>query len=290
MPKSQAAMEYLTTYGWAILIIIIVIAGLFSLGVFNGNSYGAKAKEGACDVYRPYGPSTTQLINLQGLCSTDPPQSVAYFNGKNSQVNIPVSALLAPSNQVTVSVWIYANSSSTSTQAVVSKTTSSSPNGYFLGTTSGWSNVDFYVVIGGSPKGSAFSKSLLNNGWHNIVGTFNGFAVSTYVDGSLVGTTSSGSNVLSVASTNLTLGDEPGTSDYFAGRMSNVQVYNTSLSANQINTMYFAGIGEPPQRLQNLVGWWPLNGDMIDYSGDANNGAGNTLFFSSSWISGYTAP
>ena len=35
MFKSQAAVEYLTTYGWAILIIAIVIAALYSVGLFN---------------------------------------------------------------------------------------------------------------------------------------------------------------------------------------------------------------------------------------------------------------
>jgi hypothetical protein len=34
--KAQSAMEYLMTYGWAILIISIVLGSLFSLGVFNG--------------------------------------------------------------------------------------------------------------------------------------------------------------------------------------------------------------------------------------------------------------
>ncbi len=33
--KSQAAMEFLMTYGWAILIIMVVMAILFSLDVFN---------------------------------------------------------------------------------------------------------------------------------------------------------------------------------------------------------------------------------------------------------------
>ncbi|MEW6329121.1 MAG: hypothetical protein AB1468_03310 [Candidatus Micrarchaeota archaeon] len=31
----QAAMEYLMTYGWAILIIVVVLAALFIMGVFN---------------------------------------------------------------------------------------------------------------------------------------------------------------------------------------------------------------------------------------------------------------
>jgi hypothetical protein len=34
--RSQSAMEYLMTYGWAILIIAIALASLFSLGIFGG--------------------------------------------------------------------------------------------------------------------------------------------------------------------------------------------------------------------------------------------------------------
>jgi hypothetical protein len=35
MRKGQAAMEFLMTYGWAILIVIAVIAALFAMGVFK---------------------------------------------------------------------------------------------------------------------------------------------------------------------------------------------------------------------------------------------------------------
>ena len=37
--RLQAALEYLTTYGWAILIIAIAIAALFALGVFNAQGF-----------------------------------------------------------------------------------------------------------------------------------------------------------------------------------------------------------------------------------------------------------
>jgi hypothetical protein len=40
MRKAQSAMEYLMTYGWSILIVAVVLAVLFSLGVFNANSGG----------------------------------------------------------------------------------------------------------------------------------------------------------------------------------------------------------------------------------------------------------
>ncbi len=35
--KLQSAMEYLMTYGWAILIIAVVMVALFSLGILGGN-------------------------------------------------------------------------------------------------------------------------------------------------------------------------------------------------------------------------------------------------------------
>ncbi len=35
MKKAQAAMEYLMTYGWAIIIVIIVAAALYAMGLFN---------------------------------------------------------------------------------------------------------------------------------------------------------------------------------------------------------------------------------------------------------------
>jgi hypothetical protein len=37
--KSQSAMEYLMTYGWAILIVAVVLGALYSLGIFNGSNF-----------------------------------------------------------------------------------------------------------------------------------------------------------------------------------------------------------------------------------------------------------
>ena len=38
--KAQTAMEYLMTYGWAILIVIVVIAALYAMGVFTPQAAG----------------------------------------------------------------------------------------------------------------------------------------------------------------------------------------------------------------------------------------------------------
>ncbi len=37
--RAQGALEYLITYGWAILIIVIIGGALFALGVFNPSSW-----------------------------------------------------------------------------------------------------------------------------------------------------------------------------------------------------------------------------------------------------------
>ncbi|MEM0201836.1 MAG: hypothetical protein QXR73_01515, partial [Candidatus Micrarchaeaceae archaeon] len=61
--KSQSAMEYLMTYGWAILIIAVVLAALFELGVFNPLTFAPKASPGSCQVVRPEGAGTTNFIS-----------------------------------------------------------------------------------------------------------------------------------------------------------------------------------------------------------------------------------
>jgi hypothetical protein len=39
--KAQSAMEYLTTYSWAIIIIALALAALYALGLFNPTSFAS---------------------------------------------------------------------------------------------------------------------------------------------------------------------------------------------------------------------------------------------------------
>ncbi|MFA6328681.1 MAG: hypothetical protein WCY41_04515 [Candidatus Micrarchaeia archaeon] len=40
--KAQAAMEYLVTYGWALLVLVIAVAYLLSSGAFSANSFASQ--------------------------------------------------------------------------------------------------------------------------------------------------------------------------------------------------------------------------------------------------------
>ncbi|MCL5262302.1 MAG: LamG domain-containing protein, partial [Candidatus Marsarchaeota archaeon] len=60
---------------------------------------------------------------------------------------------------------------------------------------------------------------------------------------------------------------------YFNGSIADVQVYNSTLSAAQVSQLYREGINSGPIGNAKLVGWWPLDGNANDYSGNGNNGA-----------------
>ncbi len=48
------------------------------------------------------------------------------------------------------------------------------------------------------------------------------------------------------------------------------------------------GIGGAPIDLQNLVGWWPPDGNANGYSGNENNGVLSYVACTGSWTSNYT--
>ncbi len=277
MPKAQSAMEYLITYSWALIIIAVALASLYSLGFFDANTFASRAQPGACQVLRPYGPGTVQLVNLQGVCSSNIPKFVAMFNGRSSQISIPSFGYLNLTNKLTITAWIYSNSSA-ATQDVASRRSSY----IFPSTTDGWSHVALNLYTG-----SLTANYPGLNSWHFVAATYNGFAMSIYVDGSLAGASSQTGNV-ATNNNMLEIGVGPGSAGWFSGEVSNLQIYNASLNSNQILSQYIKGIGGPPSLLQNLVGWWPLNGDFNDYSGNGDNGAASNIIFSTNWARTYT--
>jgi hypothetical protein len=88
--KAQAAMEFLTTYGWAILILGVVLAGLGYLGVFNPSSYiksSCQLDAGlACPVFSAFYDNNTSLSYID----------MAVQNNLNDRVEITNLSLSTP--------------------------------------------------------------------------------------------------------------------------------------------------------------------------------------------------
>ncbi|MFP3278658.1 MAG: LamG domain-containing protein [Candidatus Micrarchaeota archaeon] len=300
--KAQSAMEYLMTYGWAILIISVVLAALFQLGVFNPMTFAPKAPPGACQVFRPNGPYTTSFINLEGVCSGELPQYVLE-GGPNPNTYVAANdntfnSTFANTDSLTVANWIYELPNS---GCELSTINIYAPNWQFptpifrFGVSGGgWSpNRVMLELFTTSTQTNMFSSnSVPYNSWHFIAATYNGNYVNFYIDGVPAGVTSYNSIVSTGPRSEVVIGGNPyaGCSNFFPGYISNIQLYNTSLSANDIQALYLEGIGGAPIRLQNLVAWWPLNGNANDYSGNNNNGQASNVNFVSNWYNGYTPP
>ena len=285
-------MEYLMTYGWAILIIAVVLAALFQLGVFNSTNFAPKAPPGACQVFRPNGPGSTQFINTEGVCNGELPEYVAQFNGQNGeQIATPISTQGFPvTGQTTWSAWVDPNT------VPYNEIISDSSYQFQL--------AGYYGPI--FPAGNGAGVELFSGNWiqdptvlspgmwYLITATATGTGVvggtiveTLYVNGAEVDTLSAVAQY-PVTQGVIYIGGFP--NPPLNGLMSNVQIYNTSLSANEVSALYLEGIGGAPIDLQNLVGWWPLNGNAQDYSGNNNDGTATNVAYTGAWTSGYSAP
>ncbi|MEM5853555.1 MAG: hypothetical protein QXG39_03020 [Candidatus Aenigmatarchaeota archaeon] len=114
--KAQAALEFLMTYGWAILIVIAVVAALYAMGIFRlpGGGIGGPCSPcfpaGSAITYDYHGANNlsvivgpreiniTRVTTSKGSESFDPP-----INGlPNSRVSIPCTGCFVGDVEVNV--------------------------------------------------------------------------------------------------------------------------------------------------------------------------------------------
>ena len=217
------------------------------------------------------------------------PQYVTQFNGASSWTSIPNSASLNPTTQITISAWVYA--SITSTNGIVAKDLGGGgiTNHSYSLQTSG-SQFEFLVTNSLNGASGTYAPALTLNKWYFIVGTYDGSNQILYVNGVNINQVS----LPAIATTTGTLNigqQKVGYPRFWEGFISNIQIYNTSLDATTVNALYMEGIGGSPQsHCENLVAWYPLNGNTNDTSGNNNNGVPTNVVYTSTWTSGYTLP
>jgi hypothetical protein len=274
--KIQSAMEYLMTYGWSILVIAVVLGVLFQLGVFSSSSFSIRAPPGTCQVLR-----TSAALNLVGQCSGILPQYVAQFNGQNSYVNVGNGPSLT-SNSVSVTLWLSPNSLPPGTYGTTVAIVAKGPAYYSTGSWGWFTKVgDRWPVSIGTQTYIYPPIQLPLNSWSFVSFTYDGVnGLKMYLNGqNWVSAAANG--IITTTSFDVIFGGS--SSSEFSGSMANIQIYNNSLSANDMSDLYNEGIGGAPIKLQNLVGWWPLNGNTKDYSGNGNNGVPTAVSYASQY-------
>jgi len=186
--------------------------------------------------------------------------------------------------QATISIWVKP----------------SSPNGDIvdeLGQSSintGWHDT-WIDLVNGNVMIRVWSLGCVNlghiplNSWSNIVMTLSYNGVSLNYSGYINGVyKNSGTGSRSIPGGSSLMYYPLGPSDStncgdggasFNGQMANYQFYNTSLGHSQISQIYQNGVEGLPVDGQNLVMWWPLDGNANDYSGNGDNGVATNVKF-----------
>ncbi|MCL4362036.1 MAG: LamG domain-containing protein [Candidatus Parvarchaeota archaeon] len=130
--------------------------------------------------------------------------------------------------------------------------------------------------------GNAVKPSYLYNKWFLYVFTYNASREneSIYLDGKfnisqrVSGTLYTSMAPLDIGARGVVYSGNTPEFGYriFNGTLANMQFYNVSLNSSQIMQLYNEGIYGRPVNYNDLMGWWPLYGDALDYSGYGTDG------------------
>ncbi|EQD58923.1 LamG domain protein jellyroll fold domain protein, partial [mine drainage metagenome] len=133
------------------------------------------------------------------------------------------------------------------------------------------------VIDGNMPVTPVYSNVIVPlNKWVLITGMLNIDGTATIcVDAFCKSSTGASESSLATTTNSMYIGYgtiSAGTTAYFNGSISNVQVYNSIISPSQVMQLYQEGINGEPLSNSGLQAWYPLNGNAKDYSGNNNNG------------------
>ena len=177
------------------------------------------------------------------------------FDGIDDYAEVPDDNSLEPSN-LTVSAWIYRNS--TSTRDVIlqkgSTTYLDDRNGYYLvvkaASDSGYSNkAMFYLMVNGQHKIAPPSDTpIMEDTWYHVAATYDGSSIKIYVNGVEEGTPTIESGPIDYIGEqqDFKIGaGEKGNGllqNHFDGSIDDVRVYDRALSAEEVWQLYQAGL------------------------------------------------
>ena len=233
-----------------------------------------------------------QKVNTTGtIAGISSPVLVASFNGINSYISTAKSSILNTSKNFSLAIWFKTSDYG----AMIWLGSGPMPN-----PVSAWWNI-LYVgnnnsLFGGTDCGPIFetSKIVSNNAWNFVVLTENitasGKTEVLYLNGSEIGKISISDSKCEISPTYFVIGagDSNGAnwpnlppSSYFDGFISNVQVYNLPITSNNVSKLFLGGREGLPLQSDDIIAWWPLDGNTLDYSGKGNTGTAHNV----NWVS-----
>ena len=204
----------------------------------------------------------------------------ASFNGIDSSINLtdPSYGLVNSGVKypLSMSIWFKLNSQQ-STQPLIGTYS----NAFFCGFNLYLQNSNTILFSNNCGSSFSFPQQVSNNRWYNLVLTNNissPYDTNVYLNGVLIKNIDF--NLLGTTGwSKLLIGNYPGSS--LNGELSNVQIYNTTLSPSSVAKLYQDGKASIPI-YNNITAWLPLDGTPNDYSFNGSIISSNIAYVSTS--------
>lgn len=256
--------------------------GIAIATAFNGNYSASNSLVGWWPLNEQYGNKVYDISPQSSNTATYSPANIFYASWASpryvTQVSNPSSINLNPiyqegaTNSLSYSVWFKVLSTPGSWPMIFGDTGGSPRNGYdlYVGG-SGSTNPGSLTAerfAGGSGVATS-STPISQNNWYLAVLTYDGTDMRLYLNGVLQGTIASSGSI--TVNSIMSLGSDSGYTNYGNYDLADLQAYSTALTSAQAVALYSEGFAGPPISNTNLIGWWPLNGDTLDYSMKGNN-------------------
>jgi len=163
----------------------------------------------------------------------------ALVFGSNKRVTVPDSASLHLASAMTLEAWVYPTTTPSGWRDIVYK---GNDNYYLMGSSSPQARPAVGGTFAGSVTNVRGTSTIPANAWTHLAGTYNGSTIRLYVNGVQVASTAK-TGALATSTNALSIGGDSLYGQYFTGRIDEVRVYNTALSASQIQTDMATPIG-----------------------------------------------
>jgi hypothetical protein len=160
------------------------------------------------------------------------------FDGLNDWVTVADAPSLHLTTGITMSAWIFPtalNGGTSNGWRTVASKESSPANSYEFYANSSTPVPRGYISVGGEYRSVAGTIQLSLNVWSHLAFTYDGVNLRLYVDGAQVGVTAATGTAL-VGTGPLRIGGNLTWSEFFAGRIDELRIYDRALTPTEIVT------------------------------------------------------
>jgi glucose/arabinose dehydrogenase len=166
------------------------------------------------------------------------------FDGVSDSVSVADSASLDPATAFTLEAWVKPSALGGSWRTVLLKEQTGGLC-YALYAHTGALGPSAHVFVGGSEPRARSSSLLPSGAWSFLAATYDGTAIRLYVDGALVGSQAV-SGPITISTGALRIGGNSVWSEWFAGLIDEVRVYDRALTAGEIQIDMERPVGGAP--------------------------------------------